>query len=693
MTPHGSVADLKDFSIGAAAALPSRKPAATQGGRAFLFLQGPISPFFDRLGRTLIARGHRVHRVTLHLGDELFWRLPFTRYRGRFEDWRGFVGRLIDEYRITDLILHGDRRPYHVVAGEEARARGVAVLCTDLGYLRPNWITLEHDGMSTYSRFPRDPAAIRALAEAFPPPDLEGGSGAPFPLIAGFDVAYNLAQVFGRPLYPHYRRYGLYHPFVEYAGWLAALPLRRMRRPAMNTAKARLETEPGSYFLFPLQLATDYQIRAHSPFADTKESVRFVIDSFALSGSQRRLVAVIHPLDNGLIAWRRLIDERARAAGVADKVTVLDGGTPAAVLANAAGVVTVNSTVGLTALRLGVPVKVLGQAVFDVPGLTCQAGLDAFWGDPRPPDRDLLDAVVRALVGTTQIRGGYYERRTQEDAAAAAAARLEAGFYPLPALSPGTLAARANSPGARAPSRQIAITGVSGEIGRAVARAFAEPGSSLFLIGSDAERLENAAQDCRLRGALVATTCVPAEDRSALAGRLEERDRTVPLDLLIAAVEPTAEPSLVASAAEILAERMRRRRRGTIVLPDPPPDTTRPSLAAYADGLRRRLRPANVDVVFVGWGRGGQQLLAGRARLGMPPLPVDPERIAAQIRRVLASGRPRAVYPSRLTFARHALRLLPALVAARVRRIWPTEKPAIAAFGEEPALSREPAGD
>ena len=81
-------------------------------------------------------------------------------------------------------------------------------------------------------------------------------------------------------------------------------------------------------------------------------------------------------------------------------------GTPHELLCNAAGVVTVNSTVGVTALHHGVPVKVLGNAVFDVAGLTCQAPLAAFWHDQRPPDPALMDAFLRALVGTTQVKGG-----------------------------------------------------------------------------------------------------------------------------------------------------------------------------------------------------------------------------------------------------------------------------------------------
>src|SRR5438874_13650785 len=146
--------------------------AAAGERRSFLFLQGPISTFFDRLGRALIARGHRVHRINLHLGDRLFWRLPAANFRGRLDDWRQFIAAELDRHQITDLVLHGDRRPYHIIAAEEARARGIAVIATDLGYVRPDWITLEHDGMTTYSRFPRDPEAIRALALKFPEPEL-----------------------------------------------------------------------------------------------------------------------------------------------------------------------------------------------------------------------------------------------------------------------------------------------------------------------------------------------------------------------------------------------------------------------------------------------------------------------------------------------------------------------------------------
>jgi capsular polysaccharide export protein len=400
--------------------------------RSFLFLQGPISSFFDRLGRALIARGHRVHRINLHFGDQLFWRLPATNFRGLFDDWRAFIAATLDRHQITDLVLHGDRRPYHVVAAEEARARGIAVFATDLGYVRPDWITLEYDGMTTYSRFPRDPDAIRALAAELGPPDLEPRFQTPFWQIALLDIAYNLGLVFGRPLFPYYRYHSIVHPFIEYAGWLGSRGRRLLTKPAADAEKARLQQAPGSYFLVPLQLATDYQIRAHSPFRDGREAAREIIASFARSGSPRELVYLTHPLDNGLIAWDRVIARLGREFGVADRVLSLPGGTPVELLRNAAGVVTVNSTIGITALYGGVPVKALGTAVFDVPGLTCQGPFDRFWDAPTSPDADLMAAFLRALIGTTQVKGGYYERVSQACAIAGFIDRLENRPYPLP---------------------------------------------------------------------------------------------------------------------------------------------------------------------------------------------------------------------------------------------------------------------
>src|SRR3989442_8180926 len=101
--------------------LDATRSRAIMKPRSVLFLQGPISRFFDRLGTALIARGHRVHRINLHLGDQLFCRnVPATHYRGSLADWRGFIRATLEQHEVTDLVLHGDRPPHHIVAAQEA---------------------------------------------------------------------------------------------------------------------------------------------------------------------------------------------------------------------------------------------------------------------------------------------------------------------------------------------------------------------------------------------------------------------------------------------------------------------------------------------------------------------------------------------------------------------------------------------
>ena len=95
--------------------------------RRFLFLQGPISPFFPEVAAGLRALGHAAHRVNLCLGDKLFWRGPGAAdYRGRAGDWPAFVGAFLDRHGISDLVLLGEQRPLHRAAIAEARARSAA---------------------------------------------------------------------------------------------------------------------------------------------------------------------------------------------------------------------------------------------------------------------------------------------------------------------------------------------------------------------------------------------------------------------------------------------------------------------------------------------------------------------------------------------------------------------------------------
>jgi capsular polysaccharide export protein len=405
----------------------------TQGGhaarpeRTFLFLQGLASPFFKRLGAALLDRGFAVTRINLNLGDELFWRLGgAVAYRGRLAAWPDFLSAFIEERGVTDLVLFGDGRPYHRAAIETAQLRGVDVHVFEEGYFRPNWITLETGGVNGFSRLPRDPQAIRELAADLPQGDIEHEHiRGDMRLRTLWDVTYNVANVALPYLYPFYRRHRPQHPLVEYAGWLGRMVKGRAEKRRAAEVEAQVATGEGRYFLLPLQLDSDYQIRLHSPFSAMTEVVDFVARSFAINARPTdRLVVKLHPLDNGLVNRRRLTGITARKTGLGDRLLYLDGGQGSSLLDGAAGVVVVNSTIGTLAISRGRPTIALGQAIYDMPGLTHQGTLESFWRAPTPPDPEFAQDFRRVVTAQTQLNGGFYSKQAIDVAVSHAMKRL-----------------------------------------------------------------------------------------------------------------------------------------------------------------------------------------------------------------------------------------------------------------------------
>jgi capsular polysaccharide export protein len=397
--------------------------------RSFLFLQGLATHFFVRLGDALVARGHAVHRVNFNAGDRLFWRRPnATDVSGHPADWPATLAALIQQHAATDLVMFSDCRPLHIAAIAGARRHGLAAWVFEEAYLRPGYITLEEGGVNANSQLPRDPARILALAQGLPPAAPETLSGGSFLRRASDDVRYNVATLLGRGRFPHWRTHRQWNAFHEYAGWLWRGARRPLRQAAARRRLGALEAWPGPVFVLPLQLEGDFQLRLHSPFPSLRDAIARIVASFAAHAPRDALLAVKgHPLDNGLTDWGRVAQRAAAAAGAGDRLVWLPELPFGPVLAPAAGVVTVNSTAGLQSLREGKPVVVLGQALYDMPGLTFQGGLDRFWTEATPPDATLVDALRRVLASHCLIRGGFFHEAGINEAVAHALARLDRG--------------------------------------------------------------------------------------------------------------------------------------------------------------------------------------------------------------------------------------------------------------------------
>lgn len=219
-----------------------------------------------------------------------------------------------------------------------------------------------------------------------------------------------------------------------------AFSVSRLRNRQARVSTERLRPGLGPWFVFPLQLETDYQLRVHSPFNSQKEAIASVIESFTKwAGTTNRLVIKSHPLENGLISWRRFIEAKAKEHGVEDRILFCDGGDLGVIMQGSQGIVTVNSTAALSGLRQGIATIVLGSAIFDVPGLTHQGTLDDFWLSPSPPDSDVKDAFVKLIAASIHERGNFYSIDGVAHASGAVAKRLLENTVNKPGADAGYL--------------------------------------------------------------------------------------------------------------------------------------------------------------------------------------------------------------------------------------------------------------
>lgn len=418
---------------------PKKVPGKTAGERrTFLFLQGPVGGFFPRLASGLQAEGHKALRINLNTGDRLFWRIGgATNYRGSFEVWPEFLAEFLDRHGVTDILLLGEQRPYHKVAVALAKERGIQVAVTDFGYLRPDWITLEPFGMNAASRLTRDPDKLRKIASEY-------GADREIPAkrfssvfwsMAVPDLIYNISSQLCWYLFPHYRSHQKYNAAATYVGVLLRLLTVVKRNNHADAQIDRLVNERDEHpvFLLPLQMETDFQLRAYSHFSSMKEVMEQVIRSFGQHApATAKLVVKLHPYDPAVQNFRRKCRRLADRYSVADRVIFIDGGNGDKLLAGSTGTVTVNSTMGLQALQADCPVFLLADANYRVDGLVQTADLDKFWTEPGTVDQELLDAFLTSMTATCLIRGVFYNEPGLTHAIGEAKRRITASRVGLP---------------------------------------------------------------------------------------------------------------------------------------------------------------------------------------------------------------------------------------------------------------------
>jgi short-subunit dehydrogenase len=178
----------------------------------------------------------------------------------------------------------------------------------------------------------------------------------------------------------------------------------------------------------------------------------------------------------------------------------------------------------------------------------------------------------------------------------------------------------------------ILITGASSGLGKALALAYAAPGTRLLLIGRSAKRLKEVAAQCREMGSTVITQAIDVTQAKALAAWITKQDKAAPISLVIANAGISAgtggKGSILAEGADQalhifetnlmgvlntlhpVIPHMQKREQGQIAiisslagfrgLPGAPSySASKAAVKAYGEALRGTLKPAGVGVTVI----------------------------------------------------------------------------------------------
>ena len=294
---------------------------------------------------------------------------------------------------------------------QQTERLGIELGVFEAGYVRPNYITLERSGINDYSSLPRSAdfylqQSGREVAKPLP-------VGNVFWHAAHWAVSYYIASSLLRPLFPHYqhhRRLAVREAFP----WLRGIWRKYYYHVKDRVIRGQLEKEySGRFFLVPMQVHYDSQMLMHSDYADVETFIQYVVSDFAKHAApETYLMIKHHPMDRAYRDYTRYCEQLEEIYGIKGRLLyVHDLHLPTA-FKHARGVVVVNSTVGLSALLNGLPVKVCGRAIYDIPGMTYAGPLSDFWAaaPQHKPDRETLRGFHSYLIEHTQINGSVYKR-------------------------------------------------------------------------------------------------------------------------------------------------------------------------------------------------------------------------------------------------------------------------------------------
>lgn len=381
-----------------------------------LILQGDWEAGLCNVALDLMDTGKQVTKVIFHAGDWIY-RLrgvPCVDYDQPIASFEAWLRDFIEQEKIDCVILYNQYRPYNQIGWDLAREFDLECIVLELGLLRPDYCSIYSRNLDHFnyleSRWENIPVGYGGDEKKAQHARL-GKMSTPCKM-AQFAFYYSFARFVSVFL----RRYRYYvdQLTMNFRHHLVALIRGALRFQGREKHKRfdRIFSGmwSGKYYIVPLQVHSDSQITRRSNFKSMEEFIERVADSFVQHApSGTKLVFKVHPMDRGYRDYRTLIKAlNAKVRG--NRILYLDRIHLPTTLDHAKACITINSSVGLSALIHGTPVICLGSSAYDLENLTYQGKLDTFWQQHGKVNKKAVRRFIELLKETSQAHGTLFQR-------------------------------------------------------------------------------------------------------------------------------------------------------------------------------------------------------------------------------------------------------------------------------------------
>ncbi|HEH4565503.1 TPA: capsule biosynthesis protein [Campylobacter coli] len=376
-------------------------------GKTVLLLQGPVGTFFHRLAIKMEKNKTKVLKLNFNGGDFFFYPNG-KRCKCDEKDLENFYENFFKEKKIDAIVMYNDCRLIHAKAIKVARKLGIGIWIFEEGYLRPYCITFEKDGVNANSSLPRDKNFYLScnILTKESIKEIPGG----FKFMAFSAFLYWLFSFLLAPFFNNKLHHRTLFPF-EFLFWFRSLYRKYLYKFTEKKLNQKIYSLEKKYFLAILQVYNDTQIKHHYK-KSIEEFIEELILSFANHARAKSyLIFKHHPMDRGYRNYSKLINELSQKYHVEGRIFYVHDTYLPTLLKNALGCITINSTVGLSAILEGCPTKVCGNAFYDFEGLAYPKKIHFFWREAHAykPNPSLVINFKNYLLNTNQFNGNFYK--------------------------------------------------------------------------------------------------------------------------------------------------------------------------------------------------------------------------------------------------------------------------------------------